>query len=148
MTVGSRWYLLAHDLERHDWRSFRLDRMRDPEGTPRRPSARARSRAATPAPTCGRGCRVASGRWSSSWTSRRTVPTSRPAPARGPASWSRSPDRTRVAIESRDPHWAVFGLGHLDADVTLVEAPDEVRATMRRWADRLADASSAGDARG
>ena len=33
VTVGRRWYLLGYDLERHDWRSFRLDRLRDPEGT-------------------------------------------------------------------------------------------------------------------
>lgn len=27
VTVGRRWYLVAWDLTRHDWRSFRLDRM-------------------------------------------------------------------------------------------------------------------------
>ncbi|MEP7091327.1 MAG: YafY family protein [Nocardioidaceae bacterium] len=27
VTVGRRWYLVAWDLARHDWRSFRLDRM-------------------------------------------------------------------------------------------------------------------------
>ena len=27
--VGRRWYLLAYDLDRQDWRTFRLDRMRD-----------------------------------------------------------------------------------------------------------------------
>jgi predicted DNA-binding transcriptional regulator YafY len=29
VTTGRRWYLLAHDAERGDWRTFRLDRMRD-----------------------------------------------------------------------------------------------------------------------
>ena len=33
VTVGRRWYLLGYDLDRQDWRSFRLDRLRDPEGT-------------------------------------------------------------------------------------------------------------------
>ena len=28
--VGRRWYLVAYDLDRHDWRSFRLDRMSRP----------------------------------------------------------------------------------------------------------------------
>ena len=27
--VGRRWYLVAYDLTRHDWRSFRLDRLAD-----------------------------------------------------------------------------------------------------------------------
>src|SRR6476619_843468 len=29
VSVGRRWYLVAWDLTRHDWRSFRLDRMSD-----------------------------------------------------------------------------------------------------------------------
>lgn len=29
VATGVRWYLLAWDLEREDWRTFRLDRMRD-----------------------------------------------------------------------------------------------------------------------
>ncbi|WP_410637117.1 helix-turn-helix transcriptional regulator [Amycolatopsis sp. lyj-346] len=30
---GGRWYLVAYDLTRHDWRSFRLDRLTDPRPT-------------------------------------------------------------------------------------------------------------------
>jgi predicted DNA-binding transcriptional regulator YafY len=33
VSLGQRWYLVAYDLARHDWRSFRLDRLRDPRGT-------------------------------------------------------------------------------------------------------------------
>lgn len=31
--LGRRWYLVAYDLGRHDWRSFRVDRLADPRGT-------------------------------------------------------------------------------------------------------------------
>ncbi|GAB1819728.1 helix-turn-helix transcriptional regulator [Herbidospora sp. RD11066] len=31
--TGFRWYLVAYDLTRHDWRSFRVDRMTGPEKT-------------------------------------------------------------------------------------------------------------------
>lgn len=31
--LGRRWYLVAYDLARHDWRSFRLDRLTDPAAT-------------------------------------------------------------------------------------------------------------------
>ncbi|WP_028933243.1 helix-turn-helix transcriptional regulator [Pseudonocardia spinosispora] len=31
--LGRRWYLVAYDLTRHDWRSFRLDRLSGPHRT-------------------------------------------------------------------------------------------------------------------
>ncbi|MGI8445737.1 MAG: helix-turn-helix transcriptional regulator [Streptosporangiaceae bacterium] len=31
--LGRRWYLVAYDLSRHDWRSFRVDRLTAPRGT-------------------------------------------------------------------------------------------------------------------
>jgi predicted DNA-binding transcriptional regulator YafY len=30
VTLGARWYLLAYDCDRNDWRTFRVDRLRDP----------------------------------------------------------------------------------------------------------------------
>ena len=54
VTVGRRWYLVAYDLDRQDWRSFRLDRLREPVGRGRA-SGPARSRGATPRPSSGRG---------------------------------------------------------------------------------------------
>ncbi|MCU1654411.1 MAG: transcriptional regulator [Pseudonocardia sp.] len=33
VSLGRRWYLVAYDLGRHDWRSFRLDRLSQPRGT-------------------------------------------------------------------------------------------------------------------
>jgi predicted DNA-binding transcriptional regulator YafY len=33
VTLGRRWYLVAYDLTRHDWRSFRVDRLSEPERT-------------------------------------------------------------------------------------------------------------------
>jgi predicted DNA-binding transcriptional regulator YafY len=33
VSVGRRWYLVAYDLTRHDWRSFRVDRLAAPQGT-------------------------------------------------------------------------------------------------------------------
>ncbi|GAA2203890.1 YafY family protein [Nonomuraea monospora] len=33
VSLGRRWYLVAYDLERHDWRSFRVDRLSAPQGT-------------------------------------------------------------------------------------------------------------------
>jgi predicted DNA-binding transcriptional regulator YafY len=33
VSLGRRWYLVAYDLARHDWRSFRLDRLTGPVST-------------------------------------------------------------------------------------------------------------------
>ncbi|HYZ08815.1 MAG TPA: YafY family protein [Pseudonocardiaceae bacterium] len=33
VSLGRRWYLVAYDLTRHDWRSFRLDRLDRPRNT-------------------------------------------------------------------------------------------------------------------
>jgi len=33
VSTGRRWYLVARDLEKIQWRSFRLDRLRDPRST-------------------------------------------------------------------------------------------------------------------
>ncbi len=33
VTVGRRWYLVAYDLHRHDWRTFRIDRLAEPSLT-------------------------------------------------------------------------------------------------------------------
>lgn len=33
VSVGRRWYLVAHDRDRHDWRSFRVDRIEAPRLT-------------------------------------------------------------------------------------------------------------------
>ncbi len=36
VALGSRWYLVAHDRDRQDWRSFRIDRINDPAPTGQR----------------------------------------------------------------------------------------------------------------
>jgi predicted DNA-binding transcriptional regulator YafY len=33
VSLGRRWYLVGYDLDRQDWRSFRLDRLTGPAGT-------------------------------------------------------------------------------------------------------------------
>ncbi|MEZ5093633.1 helix-turn-helix transcriptional regulator [Nocardioides sp.] len=85
VTVGRRWYLLAFDVERDDWRSFRLDRLSDPAGSkwtfrPRRCRAAMRRRTSAPA------SRAASdtGSWS---RSRRAGTTSRVGSAPGRGCW-------------------------------------------------------------
>jgi predicted DNA-binding transcriptional regulator YafY len=139
VTVGRRWYLVGYDLDRQDWRSFRLDRLRDPTGTrarfrPRgipggdaaayvrnglsRNEAGMRVVARVSAPAAQVESRV--GRWA----------TVEPV----------GEDECRVTMQATDPRWAIFGLGVLGAPFALEEAPDGFRAELAWWAERLSAA--------
>jgi predicted DNA-binding transcriptional regulator YafY len=139
VTVGRRWYLVGYDLDRQDWRSFRLDRLRDPTGTrarfrPRgipggdaaayvrnglsRNEAGMRVVARVSAPAAQVESRV--GRWA----------TVEPV----------GEDECRVTMQATDPRWAIFGLGVLGAPFALEEAPDGFRAELASWAERLSAA--------
>ena len=136
VTVGRRWYLLAYDLERHDWRSFRLDRLRRPEGT--RAIFRPRE-----IPGGDAAAYVKSGLRRGEQDLRLTVTVHAPRAhvERRIGPWARivsdDPDSCRLEIEANDARWAVFGLGYLDAPVTLEDAPVVVVDALRSWSDRL-----------
>jgi len=132
--LGRRWYLVAYDLHRHDWRSFRLDRL---EG-PRRTGARFRPRE-LPAADAAAFVR----------TRLRSLPTSYEAevlvdaPAevvRGRIGrWASVEEagagcRVRMSTDALD--WAAFAIGSLQADFTVV-GPPELRAHLRAWGDRF-----------
>ena len=92
VATGRRWYLMAFDLERDDWRSFRLDRMS---------AVRAHHVAVPPSRAPGRGgVRPAGGE-------RGGVPLSRPGararPGRGGTPRHHGVDRDRRAAGRRRP---------------------------------------------
>jgi predicted DNA-binding transcriptional regulator YafY len=136
---GRRWYLVAYDVERGDWRSFRLDRLASPAGTgarfaPRRlPAADAaafvRDGIDAAVATVSVGARVAApadevrqriGRWAAV------------EPA-GAAS-------CRVTMAAENLDWAVFALGVTGAEVTEVHPP-ELLEHLRAWGDRFGRAT-------
>ena len=134
VTWGGRWYLVAWDLDRDDWRTFRVDRM-----TPRTPTG---PRFTPRAAGAGRG-----------ELHRRAVPAGGHAavPGRGdPARAGRGhrplgprrgvveelgPDRCRVVAGS----WSWIGLaawmGMFDVDLEIV-GPPELRAAAATLAAR------------
>ena len=139
VTVGRRWYLVAYDLDRQDWRSFRLDRLREPVGTRarfrprdgarrRRGGVRPRRDVARGAGAARRGARVG--------TVRRGGAADR-AMGSGYGGVRRV---CRLEMSARDARWIVFGLAIVEAPFELVEAPEAVRHEMAEWADRFAAA--------
>ena len=117
VSLGRRWYLVAYDRDRQDWRSFRLDRITGPAAPAsgsgrascpvrtRRPSCRpASARSAAPRRTApGRGARAdveaRLGRWARSAGRRRRVPVASP-PTPSTGRWWRSPNRRDFTVES------------------------------------------------
>lgn len=134
VSLANRWYLLAHDQRRHDWRSFRVDRITAVATTGRRfrprevpggdaaayvqagikgrPQAyEARVRFAAPVDVVT----AAVGRW---------------------ASVEADGDGARMILPVDDLSWALLALGRVDADY-VVEAPEELVELVERVAERF-----------
>jgi predicted DNA-binding transcriptional regulator YafY len=123
-----RWYLLAWDVHRDDWRTFRVDRMelRTPNG-PRFPP-----RALPPDDQIT--ARLARGVGEATWRYRARVVVHAPAThvrARLPVPVDVEPlDADRCTFEpgSDDPRMLALYLGMLDADFEVVDSPELVDA--------------------
>ncbi|WP_248580793.1 WYL domain-containing protein [Nocardioides sp. InS609-2] len=144
VTVGRKWYLLGYDLDRQDWRSFRMDRLRDPEGT--RAIFRPRD-----IPGGDAAAYVRKG-LSRGETLRLVVtveaPESHVSARIGPWATIVASDETscRLEIEANDVRWAAFGVVMLEAPVTIDSAPPEMIETLIAWSARLASAAASAPA--
>ncbi len=147
VTVGRRWYLLGYDLDRHDWRSFRLDRLREPSGT----KAVFRPREV---PGGDAAAFVREGIHQRDQEIRFTVAVTATEQhvRQRIGSWAQvtgvDGDEVTVEFIGHDPRWAVFGVGYLEAPVRLLDAPPEVRDKLAEWAGRLAATAGRGTGSG
>jgi len=141
---GRRWYLVAFDLERADWRTFRVDRVTDPSAFGHRFTLR-------PLPADDIAGYVAAKTRQVQLKVRGRVIVHLPADevAARMGSWSgsielRGPDRCLVQLGGRSVQDIAFWLGVLDADFEIVDSP-ELAAAVRRVADRYARAAGRED---
>jgi len=130
-----RWYLVAWDTDRDAWRTFRVDRIE-----PRPPAGpRFTPRALPPDPEIA--AQVARGAGEATWRYRAKVIVHAPAAyvkARLPipvAVQSLGEDRCAFEPGSDHPEMLALYLGLLDADFTIVDAPELV-AALRKLAGR------------
>jgi predicted DNA-binding transcriptional regulator YafY len=144
VALDRRWYLVAYDLERSDWRSFRLDRI---DGAPRATGARFRPRslpAADAATFVRQGITAAAGpspRW------RVEVVIEAPAEAvqerigRWTVVTEDGPDRCRVTMTAQDSlDWPVLALGVAGADFRVI-SPPELAERVADWGARFSRAA-------
>ncbi len=144
--VGRRWYLVGYDLDRGDWRSFRLDRVTQahstgvrfrprelPGGDPRAFVQAGRSRWPGPyavevrvaAPAADVRARI--GRWAD------VQPTGQVAPD-GQVEPDGEGCIVRMTTDQLD--WPILALSMVDADFTIV-GPPQLREHARTLAARL-----------
>jgi predicted DNA-binding transcriptional regulator YafY len=143
---GRRWYLVAWDADREDWRTFRVDRMRPrlptgPRFTPRKmPGGDVTAYVER---TVGRA----------TWRYQARVLLHAPAGAlagRLPPAVELEPvdDRSCIGtVGSDDPYLLALFLGLLDVDFELIDAP-ELAEQLAKLARRYARAAQPGDSPG
>jgi predicted DNA-binding transcriptional regulator YafY len=136
VSLGRRWYLVAYDLTRQDWRSFRLDRLDNPRSTGIRFSPRELP-AADAVAFVRRGIE-------SLPAAPKRVEAIIHAPAAtlktrvGP--WATLEDidatRCRLTMTSDSMDWPALALGSIGAEFEIVQ-PLELVEHIREWAARF-----------
>lgn len=124
--LRSRWYVVGWDLDRHDWRTYRLDRMRlrtphGPRFTPRE----------LPAPDVAAfvGARFKGSEGADAWPCRGSVvlraPVSQVAPYVGDGEIEALDDVScRVTLGAWSWAGLAAALGRFDVDITVLEPPE------------------------
>lgn len=134
VNLGIRWYLLAYDMDRTDWRTFRVDRMADP--TPARNTFTPR-----PLPTDDVVGLIRAGIDTSSPLHEVVVEFAVGADevAEATGRWATveplGPARCRMTMATESLQWPLQVLAVIDADFEVVAPPELarlVRATARR----------------
>ncbi|MEU9030317.1 YafY family protein [Streptomyces sp. NPDC048383] len=137
VSTGSRWYLVAFDLEREDWRTFRVDRVSEPFATGARFAARELPMEA--AEFVRRGLR--GGERYGVDVSFAVAPAELPGWLREAA--REEPGGARVRFETADaPEWLVARLALTGLPFTVL-APAFLSDAARTLAGRLSEAAGA-----
>ena len=121
--LGRRWYLVAYDLDRNDWRSFRLDRVAAPHGT----GARFRPRT-LPAADAATFVRAGVDNVIATYDVEVLVAAPAAAVRQRIGRWSTVEDldatRCRVRMTADSLDWPIMALGMAGADFQVVSPPE------------------------
>ncbi|WP_132992429.1 helix-turn-helix transcriptional regulator [Gordonia zhaorongruii] len=128
--VGRRWYLLAYDLDRQDWRTFRLDRLHEarPE---RRHFAPRRVPGDDPAAYVRNSLRAGRGEQHTVTVLAHTGPDLVRARIGRHADVEDHPDGALITLQVDDTRWIAVAMGGLDADYEFLDIPPEMLHELR-----------------
>ncbi|HET6499458.1 MAG TPA: YafY family protein [Amycolatopsis sp.] len=133
--LGRRWYLVAYDLTRHDWRSFRVDRLTAPHGT----GSRFRPRD-LPAADAAEFVRSGLDNLPRPYLVEVLVDAPAATVRERIGRWSTAEEvdaehcRVRMTADSLD--WAIMALGVLGADFRVLDPP-ELLEQIHDWGARF-----------
>lgn len=137
VALDRRWYLVAYDLDRNDWRSFRLDRVL---GVPEQTGARFRVRAlpaADAAEFVRRNVTAAPGAWRVEAIVEAPAAAVRERLGHWATVTESGPARCLVTITNADNlDWAVIALGGTRADFQVL-SPPELTERIADWGTRF-----------
>jgi predicted DNA-binding transcriptional regulator YafY len=135
VSLGRRWYLVAWDLDRGDWRSFRVDRLTNPALT----GARFRPREIPGGdPVQWLRSRIAAipSRYDVSVLVALSADKVEGIVGRWASVEALGPQESRLRMSVDDLSWPIWMLGAFAADFTI-ESPDELRTRARAAAEAL-----------
>ncbi|MFJ5777883.1 helix-turn-helix transcriptional regulator [Streptomyces sp. NPDC093094] len=142
VSTGRRWYLVAYDLDRADWRTFRVDRVSEPFATGARFAPRQ-----LPDGSATEYLRRSIGRRQETYEFTVVLDASAEAVAAKLPAWIGPPeplgaDRCRLRATTADPvEWLSMRLATLGYDFT-VQSPPELVACVRELGARMTRAGS------
>lgn len=146
VSLGRRWYLVAYDRDRQDWRSFRVDRVTAP-----RPSGQRFVPRELPADDAPSFVRAGIDAMSSRYDVQVRIDLDADSVAAYVGRWatvSPLPDGGSVmAMPTDDLGWPLMVLAHLDASF-VVESPPELREMVAAAATRFAASAQAASGTG
>lgn len=140
VSLGQRWYLVAFDLTRHDWRSFRMDRLQGPRGT----GARFRPRdlpARNAAAFVREGIESAPAVHAVEAVVHAPVATVRAALGQWATIEEIDDERCRLRMTADSLNWPALALGSVGAEFEVV-GPPELAEHVREWGARFSRATS------
>jgi predicted DNA-binding transcriptional regulator YafY len=142
VTLDRRWYLVAYDLTRNEWRSFRLDRV---TGTPQPTGARFRPRtlpAADAAEFIRRNIAAVPGTWQVKAIIEAPAAVITDRIGRWATVEEDGPGRCLVTMTPPDNlDWPLIALGVAGADFQVIDPP-ELAERVRDWATRFTRAAA------
>ncbi len=140
VALGRRWYLVAFDLTRHDWRSFRIDRLTGPTGDGSRfrprelPTADAAEFVRAGVDRVARPYRV-------EVLVEAPADTVRERIGRWASVQAVDAGRCQVSMTTDSLDWPTMALGSLEAEFRVLEPP-ELIAQIRAWGERFGRAQA------
>ncbi len=135
VSLGRRWYLVAFDLGRNDWRSFRLDRLEDVRGT----GGRFRPRQ-LPAADAAAFVRAGIANAPAAHTVEALVHAPAPAVRAALGRWGTveviDDNRSRLRMTADTLDWPALALGAVGAEFEVL-GPPEMIDRIREWGTRF-----------